>query len=120
MYSSVRDQKDDLVIYKLFSKYVYLTVEQLVTMLNRGPDYVQKRMLAFHRNKYLNRVQDGRFGPCMYFLAEKGGHKAYSFGFSEEVRFIQRKSEKSIKHDRTLSKPGRLVARHVYRGRRWF
>lgn len=100
---AIKDKAADVHVWRAFSGYVFLTVDQLTRLLGRGSDYVQKRLQAFYRAGYLNRTQDGPFGPIMYFFSFKGGEKCVNLGILEKPRYVYKKSPKSIAHDSLIS-----------------
>lgn len=99
----LRDQEDDLLIWKGFCSYVFLTADQLTRFLGRDESYVQKCLKKFYDVGLLNRTQDGPFGAMMYFLSFKGGEKCVNLGILEKPKYVYKKSPKSIAHDSLIS-----------------
>jgi Replication-relaxation len=86
-------------IYQAIAKFQFLTAEHIANLTGRDHKTIQKRLQMLTEAKLLNRQRRDEMAPYVYFLAEKGGHVAYSQGYLPEVRWIKGKSRILINHD---------------------
>jgi len=96
-------RRSDHDILEKVARYQFLTVEQIATLLQRNVISTRRRMMQLYRAAVLNRSQESKLSPYVYFLAEKGGMRAAELGFLPFPRWTDRKSPTHITHDLVIT-----------------
>lgn len=91
--------KGDPAILQQVAKYQFLTVKQTAELLPRNVIAVRRRMMQLERAAVLNREQESKTSPWVYFLAEKGGLMAAELGYLPSPRWIAAKAPTHLGHD---------------------
>src|ERR1700691_1928466 len=92
-------QPNDDAIWAMFHRYVFVTVKQASTILDRKFHTVDVRLRRLEETGYLGRVQQNDFSPLLYFISKKGAEEAVARGEMQKAWFISKKSLSQIPHE---------------------
>jgi hypothetical protein len=96
--------KGDIEILRIVAKYQFVTVEQVSGQLKRHISPVRRRMMQLYQSSHLNRLQEDKFAPLVYFLAEKGANRAAGYGFLPAPQWIDAKAPTHLAHDLEITR----------------